>query len=302
MAVLCQGWGFAVHRHLHASAVEALEEPLRGWFEPHQAWLAEHAVDPDKRKRMVPKEAPKHYIDLDAPALGCLHDLSSRPKFSEAKQACSEDTLWAYGVLPWNLQWAYQNLVESMDALDRERILRAASDLGHYAGDAHVPLHTSVNYNGQLTGQDGIHGLWETRLPELYGSQYALAVPPPIRIGDVEAWAWQTVTSSHLAVDSVLSMERALVESWSGDLMTREERGRVMQQQRVKPWCDRYHMALDGMVERKWRASIHAVASLWTSAWYDAGQPDLSAALAEEPMCGWWQRLCGRCPLTRVNP
>jgi hypothetical protein len=38
--------------------------------------------------------------------------------------------------------------------------------LGHYIGDAHVPLHTTSNYNGQKTNQHGIHGLWESRIPE----------------------------------------------------------------------------------------------------------------------------------------
>jgi hypothetical protein len=33
---------------------------------------------------------------------------------------------------------------------------------------------------------------------------------------------------------------------------------------------------MDGMVERRMRAAIHAVASVWYTAWIDAGQPDLS--------------------------
>ena len=41
-------------------------------------------------------------------------------------------------------------------------VLRTAADLGHYLADAHVPLHTTGNYNGQRTNQTGIHALWET--------------------------------------------------------------------------------------------------------------------------------------------
>ena len=43
-----------------------------------------------------------------------------------------------------------------------EDVLRTAADLGHYLADAHVPLHTTGNYNGQRTNQTGIHALWET--------------------------------------------------------------------------------------------------------------------------------------------
>ena len=36
--------------------------------------------------------------------------------------------------------------------------------IGHYVADAHVPLHAVLNYNGQLTGQTGIHNRWEDEL------------------------------------------------------------------------------------------------------------------------------------------
>ncbi|MGC6428813.1 MAG: hypothetical protein ACON4Y_05945 [Flavobacteriales bacterium] len=53
-----------------------------------------------------------------------------------------------------------------------EQILFICSDLGHYIADANVPLHTTINYDGQLTGQKGIHAFWESRLPELFSSEY----------------------------------------------------------------------------------------------------------------------------------
>ena len=257
-------------------------------------WLSAHAVDADKRKRMVQNEAPKHYLDLDAPALSCLDSMGFHPNWKAACAACSEDTLWAYGVLPWNIEWTYRRLVEAMHEGDRADILRRAADLGHYVGDAHVPLHTTLNYNGQLTGQTGIHGLWETRLPELYGAQYFLGVSGPEYISDVGHWVWQTIRQSHSAVDSVLSIEAVLVAEWDGDLVVREERGRAVQVQRVRPWCDVYHARLDGMVERQWRMAIHGVASLWWSAWIDAGQPDLGPVF-DRPVCHWWLRVRGRC-------
>ena len=29
--------------------------------------------------------------------------------------------------------------------------------VGHYIADLHNPLHTIINYNGQFTGNDGVH-------------------------------------------------------------------------------------------------------------------------------------------------
>lgn len=302
LALACQSWGFFVHRHINSAAVSVVPKPLGTWLQRESDWLTAHAVDADKRKRMVDKEAPKHYLDLDAPSLLCLNEAGASPSWSSACDACAEDSLWAYGVLPWNIQWTYRRLSEAMHEGDATRILRHAADLGHYVGDAHVPLHTTLNYNGQLTGQKGIHGLWETRLPELYGGQYLLAVPEATYISDVGQWAWATVHRSHAAVDSVLDFEAELVASWEGDLVVREARGRTVQLQRVEPWCAAYHARLDGMVERQWRASIHSVASLWWSAWIDAGQPDLGLVFPEHRACNWWRRLCGRCPDPGANP
>jgi hypothetical protein len=58
---------------------------------------------------------------------------------------------------------------------DRERILRYSADLGHYIGDAHVPLHCTRNYNGQLSGQHGIHGFWESRKGDFILSKETIA-------------------------------------------------------------------------------------------------------------------------------
>ena len=32
--------------------------------------------------------------------------------------------------------------------------------------------HTTENYNGQFTNQKGIHGFWESRIPELFYDEY----------------------------------------------------------------------------------------------------------------------------------
>lgn len=248
----------------------------------HSDWLSAHAVDADLRKHAVEREAPRHYLDRDAPALACLDTLGAAPWFDRAVRACTEDTLWAYGVLPWQIQWSYRRLVEAFDSRDRDAILRSAADLGHYVADAHVPLHTTLNYNGQLTGQQGIHALWETRLPELYGDGYALWVDEVLYVSDVGAWAWTLVMSSHGLVEHVLEAETKTTAGWDGDGYVREARGNAMQLQRVEPWCFAYHAALDGMVEKQWRMSVAGVAALWYSAWVDAGSPDLSDALAPE--------------------
>ena len=290
LVVLTVGWGFPVHRHINRSAAEALPEPLRGWFMAEVDWLASHATDADKRKHTVEREAPRHYIDVDAPALACLDTLGEAPWYSQATSACTEDTLWAYGVLPWQLQWTYDKLVVAMDSLDRAGILRYAADLGHYVADAHVPLHTTLNYNGQLTGQEGIHAVWETRLPALFGGRYNLVVHEVGYVSDVPSAAWEMVAQSHQHVALLLEKERQTTLAWEGSSWVREARGGTMQLQQEPDWCEAYHKELGGMVELRWRAAIGSVSALWYSAWVDAGQPDLARVLSPNQRRTKWSK------------
>ena len=92
---------------------------------------------------------------------------------------------------------------------DPARILKVSAELGHYVGDAHAP-HTTRNYNGQLTGQTGIHGLWESRLPELFSITMTFMSDPLPYVDNPTDMIWKVIEESHLAVDSVLRREREL--------------------------------------------------------------------------------------------
>ena len=82
-----------------------------------------------------------------------------------------EDHFSEHGVLPYHLQQMQWRLTKAFEKKDIPLILRLSAEMGHYIGDAHVPLHTSKNYNGQLTNQVGIHAFWESRIPELFANE-----------------------------------------------------------------------------------------------------------------------------------
>jgi hypothetical protein len=87
--------------------------------------------------------------------------------WNEAAAKYTEDTLVKYGIVPWWIQTMHRRLTAAFKEKDGAKILKLSADIGHYIGDAHVPLHASSNHNGQHTGQHGIHGFWESRVPEL---------------------------------------------------------------------------------------------------------------------------------------
>ncbi|MBK8554584.1 MAG: hypothetical protein IPL65_01875 [Lewinellaceae bacterium] len=201
--------------------------------------------------------------------------LSAPGRFSSA---FFKENLSAHGILPWNLSRMQGQLTAAFRRRDSKKILRLCADMGHYIADAHVPLHTTSNYNGQKTGQDGIHGFWESRIPELFADeQYDYFVGKAEYIDRPDEFYWQTVMESNQLVDSVLNIEMLLRNTFPTDqqMCPDMRNGRVV----VAPCRDfskAYQEAMQGMVERRMRASIHAVASIWYTAWVDAGQPNLS--------------------------
>lgn len=188
-----------------------------------------------------------------------------------------------HGILPYHLEAHHRQLTRAFVDRDADRILQLAAEIGHYVGDAHVPLHTTENYNGQLTGQDGIHAFWESRLPELFAdAEYDYFVGPATYIEDPRAYYWQIVLDSHALVDSVLHTERRLRETFPADrqFCYEERLGREVRTQCTafaRAWAE----AMDGMVEDRFRAAIQSVGSAWYSCWVDAGQPDLAGLFAD---------------------
>ncbi len=279
---LLAAWGFYGHRKINRLGIFSLPEPMFGFYKENIDWIAEHAVDPDKRRYSVKGEAERHYIDIDH----YCHERSCDPfsivpkRWNDAVGKYSEDTLRAYGIVPWHLEWITRDLTEAFRQMNKGRILRLSAELGHYAGDASVPLHTTENYNGQMTNQYGIHGFWESRLPELFDESYDLFTGPAEYEDDVLGRAWETVMASHLGVDSVLIFERELSKDYPEDIKyVYEERGAALIKTYSREFSEEYHRRLNGMVERRMRAAVKLIGDLWYTAWVDAGQPDLDALL-----------------------
>ncbi len=274
-------WGFHAHKLINRYAVFTMPEELIGFFKKHIDHLTEHSVDADKRRYAVKEEAPRHYIDIDVYGKNPFEVMPR--KWNDAVEKFTEDTLVAYGIVPWHIQTIYNRLVKAFSDKDVEYILRNASDLGHYVADTHVPLHTSLNYNGQLTGQKGIHAFWESRLPELFSDNYDFLVGTANYRYSVLDVAWETVEQSHAALDSVLDFDKQLSQTYEQDKQySYEKRGQNTIKVRSEEFSAACHEKLNGMVERRLRKSVKTIGDLWYSAWVDAGQPILEGMLESE--------------------
>ena len=277
----CFCWGFYAHRRINYYAVFLLPPEMMVLFKPQLDFLEEHAVDPDKRRYAVPAEAARHYIDIDH--YGDYPYDSLPRKWDDAVAKFSADTLHKYGIVPWWLQIMLKRLTDAFKDKNQAMILKYAAEIGHYIADAHVPLHATRNHNGQYTDQKGIHAFWESRIPELFAEKekptggWDFLLGKATYIKNPAAFAWARVLESAAAADTVLRIEKELTKSYPVDQkFSFEDRNGIMTRQYSPGFSKKYDAALNGMVERRMRQSIFAVASFWYTAWVNAGQPDLT--------------------------
>ena len=269
-------WGFFGHRKINNYAVFLLPPQMLVLYKPNIDFLTVHAVDPDMRRNVIPEEAPRHYIDIDVYGTYPFPELPR--KWSDAVAKYGEDSLMANGIVPWHVQVMLGRLTEAFKAKNFTAIMKNSADIGHYIADAHVPLHTSSNHNGQLTNQKGIHGFWESRVPELLADkEWDFFIGKAQYIKNPGEYIWARVLESARAADSVLLFERDLTKQFPSDKKYAfEQRNNITVRQYSSAFTIAYNKKLDGMVERRMRLAILSIASFWYTAWVNAGQPDLT--------------------------
>ena len=270
-------WGFYGHRQINYYAVFLLPPEMLVFYKKHIDFIREHAVDPDKRRYLVAAEGPRHYIDIDRYG---HYPFDSLPRiWNNAREKYSADTLQKHGIVPWWIQTMLFRLTEAFKEKNQTKILKLSAEIGHYIGDAHVPLHASSNHNGQFSDQRGIHGFWESRIPELLAAtEWDFFIGKATYIADPLSFTWQRVLESAAAADTVLRLEKELSNKFPPDQkFAFEERNAVLVRQYSSVYTRRYNQLLNNMVERRMRQSIFAVASFWFTAWINAGQPDLKS-------------------------
>lgn len=254
-------------------AVFTLHNGLNRFYKSNIDYLTEHAVDPDKRRYADSLEAPRHYLDTEAYET-CIDSIPRN--WDQALKKYGAKKLQENGILPWQIQRSYYKLVNAFKDQDSARILSCSAHLGHYLADAHVPLHTTQNHNGQLTGQTGIHAFWESRLPELFAVHYNYRVGKAFYIEQPLKKAWSILSHTHALVDSVLKLEARLNLSYPAyRKYAYSKRKGILVKQYAEDYARAYHNDMNKMVERQMRAAILLTGSFWYSAWIDAGQPDM---------------------------
>lgn len=260
-------WGFAAHKAIADRVIALLPPELRPLFERARATFVERSVDPDMwRTAGWDAEPPNHFLDIDHEAFG-PYPFDGLPRdLDAAVQKFGRAFFDTQGRLPWRTQEFYGNLQRAFTRLTRpnppaflaDNIVFYAAILTHYISDGHVPLHAVTNYDGQLTGQNGLHGRWESELFERNQSRVVFKPVPRGPVTQPRDFMFEVLLASNRLAAAVFDADRRAAE------------GREF-------YDDAYFAAFAAsqlpVVEQRMNESIAAVAAAITGAWEQAGRP-----------------------------
>jgi len=262
------GWGFDAHRIITRSAAAAMPEPLAGFYAMRAQRIAAASIEPDSRLRseLGEVEARRHYLDMDElsrPPFGDIpaSEAAARARFGSAK-------LDAAGLLPWRVAEVHALLRDAFSRRDAADVVRLSGWLSHYVADASQPLHTTRNHDGQLTGNQGVHAAFETDLinhrRELYGDRARLPASfAPRPVDDPAAFVLAEMVRAHERVGGVLKADTQAM---------------LLVKKQGKDYLESLEARAGELAGSRMREAAANVASLWHSAWVQAGRPQPPAS------------------------
>jgi hypothetical protein len=265
-------WGFNGHKFITDRAIDLLPAEIRSFFQKFRTTVVEHSIDPDTYRTMGwAEEPPRHFLDMDSYGPFPFKDLPH--EYTEAVAKRGADFVIKNGLVPWRAQEVYVQLREAFRQLPaspfaRDNVKLFSAVLAHYVGDSFQPFHAAVNYDGQLTNQQGIHARFESELFDRYQDKLRIAPAPLVPVPDPREFVFGTLTDSFTFVDPILAADREAI------------RGRELYDD---PYFAKLFEKAGPIMEKRINGAITGVASLIAQAWVEAGKPALPVDAPPRP-------------------
>ncbi|MDP2362979.1 MAG: S1/P1 nuclease [Ignavibacteria bacterium] len=253
------GWGESGHKLIVKHAMILLPAEMKD-FRQLSDYLIAEAGQPDQRRKYMKDEYPKHFIDID------FFKEFNRARMIENKDSLckiyGDSVITENGTLPWTLQETYHQLVFAMKNKQKEKTKELMRDLSHYLADAHQPMHTILNYNGQLSGQTDIHERYESEMLNAHLPELDKAFPTSTKIKkivDPNREFFQIIYRSNARSAILFSADKAATVETSGK------------------YDSLYYAILwfktKDVTEEALEEASAKIASIYYTAWLEAGKP-----------------------------
>ena len=274
LPIRADAWGWEAHFLIMERAIALLPPELRPLYEKFRTTVVERVIDPDTwRNAGYEDEEPNHFLDLDWEGYG-KDPYSELPRdYAAAVAKFGRKRITDNGRLPWRTEEFFGNLQRAFEQYGRRGsfgqydIVHFSAWLSHYVSDAHQPLHGVINYDGQLTRQNGVHSRFEAALFERYKAQLMLAPRPIAPVRDPRNFIFERVIEDTRLAPEILKADLAALGS-------------------REVYDDEYFAAFfkstRPILERRLNESIAAVAAVITGAWEAAGRPPVPLSPAPQ--------------------
>lgn len=255
---LTLAWGESAQRLIINHAVDTLPNELRPFFENNRKFLMDHVNDPLSLIDEHPWERNNHFIELDK--YGKFPFTTLPRSYKAAVDKYGKSKIQATGVLPWQIGVYSQKLTEDLRAGRWDQAKLDAAFLANFVAEAHDPFNTTENFDGRLTGQNGINERFNGVLIARYGSFFPLSTHDAFFISDPTDYAFDACLEAHSLVESLLLADRRAIKGLTSY---------------TDEYYDRfYNLAAASLIRQLSDASTD-VGSYWLSAWTNAGKPQL---------------------------
>jgi hypothetical protein len=270
-------WGFEAHKFIADRMIALLPPELKPLFEKRRDFIVERAIDPDLWRNVGwEEEPPNHFLDFDFEAFGPYPFTGLPREYDAAVQKFGKAVITEQGTLPWRTAEFYGRLQREFASLKRQpapgyaldNIVLYAAVLTHYVSDGHVPLHAVVNYDGQLTVQQGLHSRWESELFERNRAKLKVAPSPLKPILNPRDFMFETLLASNRAAANVLESDKKAAE------------GREFYDD---AYFEGFAAGTLQVMEQRLNDSIAAAAASITGAWEQAGRPAIPTEMSRTP-------------------
>ncbi len=253
-------WGPTAHRLANSAAIDTLPAEIRHFFESNRQILIEHSTDPNEWIKKDPYERKQHYMYLDK--YGIFPYLDLPHTFRHAEQKYGSRRINRDGLLPWHIGDYSLRLTKVLKDQKWEEAKLIAAALGHYVADAHDPLHTTANYDGQLTLQTGLSTRFGDTLIDRFQGFMMFRPAPAAKIDDPTEYAFQAVLEAN---------------TWVSQIVLADLRSLDGRHDYNEDYFDRFYSAVGPTAARELNGAAHDIGSYWYTAWLNAGKPQLPA-------------------------
>ncbi len=264
-------WGAVAHRYIMRRAIDLLPPEIKPFFEHHRDELVLRANDPDLWRVVgFEDEPPNHQIDFGVDDYGPYPFVALPREYDAAVEKFGVAVVRRHGLLPWRTMEEFGNLRRLFQGFARNQLyvegntVLFASTLGHYIQDAFQPLHVHNNYDGQLSGQTGLHSRFEAELFERFESRMTINPGPVKPVGSARDFIFDTALASFQLVPKILAADRDAI----GTRDTYDD-----------AYFEAFFTNIRPVLEQQLAGAITGTASAIVGAWTEAGRPALKTSI-----------------------